>query len=205
MSKLLLGLLLSILIPSYYQHYGIENFLWFSDIALFLIFLGVYSSSALLISIAGTLSLFSEINWCFDFFYNLFTGQNLLGMSNYMFDSQLSLFLRGLSLFHLLLPIYSIRYLYLWGYDHSSFKHSTVLYWIIIFVCYMFTEVDKNINWVHLPQLNSWQAISPTAWVLIQMTLYPLLVMLPTSLLFKKAFECSLKLRHSTSVECSSF
>lgn len=194
MSKLILGALLLVLIPNYYQSYGIENFLWFSDITLFLIFLGVYISSALLISVAATLSFFIEINWCVDFFYNLFTGTNLLGMADYMFDNKLSLFLRGLSLFHLLLPIYSIRYLYLWGYDDSAFKYSTMLYWIIILVCYLFTEVDKNINWVHLAELNNWQTISPTLWVLMQMTLYPLLIMLPTSFLFKKAFASTFKL-----------
>ena len=192
MSKILLGLLILLIIPNYYQNYGIENFLWFSDIALFLIFLGVYSNSALLISIAATLSFFTEINWCVDFFYHLLTGHNLLGMADYMFDSQLSLLLRELSLFHLLLPIYSLKYLYLWGYHDSAFKYSTVLYWTIICVCYMCTQVDKNINWVHLAQMNNWQTISPTSWVLIQMTLYPLLIMFPTSLLFKNAFPCSL-------------
>lgn len=188
MTRFLLSVLLLILIPTYYQNYGLQNFLWFSDIALFLIFIGVWTNSAFLISMAATLTFFMELNWCLDFFYNLFTGENLLGITGYMFNDQLSLFLRGLSLFHLLLPIYSIKYLYKWGYDETAFKYATILYWIIICTCYMFTSVDKNINWVHHAQLNDWQAISPLQWVMIQMMLYPLLIMLPKSLLFRKAF-----------------
>ncbi len=177
-----------ILIPTYYENYGVQNFLWFSDIALLLIFLGVWANSARLISIAATLTFFIEINWCLDFFYNFFTGVTLLGMANYMFNDELSIYLRGLSLFHLLLPVYSIKYLYLWGYDETAFRYSTILYWMIICVCYMFTSVESNINWVHYAELKNLQWISPNQWLIIQMALYPLLIMYPKSLLFKKAF-----------------
>jgi hypothetical protein len=46
-----------------------------------------------------------ELAWNLDFFGRLFTGRHRLGRARYMFESDTSLLLRGLSLFHVVLPL----------------------------------------------------------------------------------------------------
>lgn len=189
MAKLFLTAFVMVLIPAYLHEYGIQNFLWFSDISLLLILSGLWLSSSLLISIAALLTLFLEISWTIDYFYQLITGDTLINLASYMFDQRYSLFLRGLSLFHLLLPIFSIRYLWAWGYNKQTLKYAVPLYGVVLIFCYLFTSVQENINWVYLPQAYSWTNISSLQWLCLQLILYPLLIMLPKHLLFQKIFK----------------
>jgi hypothetical protein len=189
MDRLFLAVFMVVLVPTYLYEYGVQNFLWLSDIALVLIFLGLWFTSSLLISVAALLTLFLEISWSIDFIYQLFTGNTIINLASYMFDQQYSLFLRGLSLFHLLLPIFSIKYLLAWGYHKKAVNYAIPLYWVVLTVCYAFTSVDENINWVYLPQAYNWVNMPSLQWLLMQLVLYPLLIMLPKNLFFKKIFK----------------
>ncbi len=46
--KVLYGLFLCVLAPIYWRHYGLVNFLWASDIALFLVFAAAWLEKPLL-------------------------------------------------------------------------------------------------------------------------------------------------------------
>src|ERR1035438_9914197 len=95
---------LAVLVPVYWQTYGLTNFLWFCDAALILTVAGMWLESSLLISMCSVGILFPQCLWLADFGSNLL-GIHLLGLTGSMFQPQLPLFPRGLSLFHGWLPL----------------------------------------------------------------------------------------------------
>ena len=88
-----------VLVPVYWHYYGPTNFLYFCDVALFITLAGLWLESPLLFSMCAVGILAPQAVWVLDFVFNLF-GAPLLGMTDYMFKHENSLFLRGLSLFH---------------------------------------------------------------------------------------------------------
>src|SRR4051812_6924599 len=87
-----------VLVPVYWYYYGPTNFLYFCDVSLFFTLVGIWIESPLLISMCAVGLLAPQTLWVVDFVLNIF-GVSLLGMTDYMFNHQNSLFLRGLSLF----------------------------------------------------------------------------------------------------------
>jgi hypothetical protein len=59
---------MAILIPVYWWNYGPTNFLYFCDVALMLILLGIWRESSLLISMAGVGIIMPQMLWVTDFF-----------------------------------------------------------------------------------------------------------------------------------------
>jgi hypothetical protein len=189
MTKLLISSLVTIIIPTYTYHYGLLNFLWFSDIALFMILLALWLNSSLLMGMSLVLTFFMEACWSIDFFYQFITGNTLLDIASYMFDPSLAIYLRVLSLFHLLLPVIPIIYLRNWGYHSKTLPYTIALFWFTILVSYLLTPIHLNINWVHYPSIYNWQEISQATWLCMLLVLYPLLIMLPKDYIFRKIFK----------------
>ena len=186
--KFFLTLFTIILIPIYWYYYGVQNFLWLSDIGLFLTVIGLWFNSRLLLSMAAVGVLAVELAWNIDFFALIF-NINLIYLAHYMFDSTYPIFLRVLSSFHIINPLVWIWYLAHSGYDKRAFYYFTVLYWIVLIVTYLFTHPKKNINWAFLPQVYAIPHISPLAWVIFLFICFPLLVFLPTHYVCKKIFK----------------
>ncbi len=101
--KLVYTAFMAVLIPVYWHYYGPTNFLYFCDITLILTLIAIWPENALLVSMGCVGVLVPQAFWVFDFLINL-AGYSLTGMTDYMFDSTHSLFLRLLSLFHGWLP-----------------------------------------------------------------------------------------------------
>jgi hypothetical protein len=93
------------LVPIYWRQYGPANFVWFSDIALLALVPALWLENALLVSMMAVSVVFFEALWNADFFFHLSTGKSLIGLSAYMFDPKIPLFTRGLSCFHIVLPL----------------------------------------------------------------------------------------------------
>ena len=110
---------LAVLIPIYLHTYGPANFLWFCDTALILTVAGMWLESSLLISMCAVGILLPQGLWLVDCGGNLL-GFHLIGLTNYMFDRQLPLFTRGLSLFHGWLPLLLVWLLFRLGYDKRA-------------------------------------------------------------------------------------
>jgi hypothetical protein len=111
--KVLYSLFLCVLVPVYLRHNDPANFLWASDIALFFVFAALWSERPLPNSMIAIGVLPFEIAWTVDFL----TGSQLLGITSYMFEAEKPLYLRGLSLFHPMLPPIMIFLLIRLGYD----------------------------------------------------------------------------------------
>lgn len=186
--KLLLLVYLAILIPLYWKTYGPDNFLWLSDIGLFLTVSGVAFESPLLISMAAVGVIVLETIWMIDYFLYFIIKRSVLGVSEYMFNPQYSKFIRALSLFHVVFPIMWIILLSQWGYDSKAFYYQGALTWLVLILGYLFSTPSKNINWVFLPKAKNWKRMPPLVWLGILMIGIPLIFQLPPHLLFLQIF-----------------
>ncbi|MCL4361801.1 membrane-associated protein [Candidatus Dependentiae bacterium] len=187
----LLTIFVCFLIPVYWYHYGIRNFLWLSDVGLLLTPVALWKDSTLLMSMAVVGVLIPELIWNLDFFLQLFFNVKTLNIADYMFSSRYSLPLRALSLYHIFLPIIWIVYLAQFGYDKKALYNFTSLYWIILLITYLFTDPKENINWVFFPQRYNVKVISPRVWVLILAAAFPLCIFVPTHYLCLKFFKAA--------------
>jgi len=136
-----------LLVAFYWRHYGPANFLWFSDIALLLTVIALWFESRLLASTQAVSVLLLELVWNVDFLVRLLTGRQMVGLSAYMFDPAVPLFIRGLSLFHVPLPLLLLWLLRRLGYDRRAWLAQSVLAWLVLPICYWFTDPAQNINW----------------------------------------------------------
>jgi hypothetical protein len=179
---------MAVLVPVYWWHYGVLHFLWLSDIALFATLLALWLRSRLLNSMMAIGVLPLEAYWNIDFFGRLLTGMDFAGVASYMFEEDRSLLLRGLSLFHVPMPVLWAWLLVKWGYDRRALVAQTLLLWAVIPATYLLTDPDDNINWVFAPQAMGWDSIAAPVWLVFYMTLVPLLVHWPLHRLFSRFF-----------------
>jgi hypothetical protein len=182
--KIAYTLLTLLIIEEYLKSYGPQNFLWISDVGLFLTLPALWLESPLLISICIAAFLIPELVWNLDFFIALIgKRKSVTGMSGYMFDNEYPLYLRALSLFHILLPPIWITAAFYWGYDPSALGYAVPLIWIILLLTYCCTDAAANINWVFMPAVRTWNHISNATWLIIMLVGYPLLVCIPTHII----------------------
>jgi hypothetical protein len=186
--KLFYAAFILLLIPVYWKNYGPKNFLWFSDIALFASAIAMWLENSLLASMMAVGVLLPELGWNIDYFVRLITGKKLLGLSNYMFEDDKSYFLRGLSLFHVFIPVILIWMLLEYGYHSHAIYYQTLLSWIILVICYLFTPAKDNINWVFGPGSKPQKKISPNLYLLLLLLFFPLAIFLPIHLLLMWLF-----------------
>lgn len=188
--KISYTLFVAVLVPVYWTRFGPAHFLWASDIALFVMLIALWCENRLLTSMIATAVLLPELGWNLDFFTRLIAGRGLtsLDATAYMFNPAQPLWLRGLSLFHVFLPVLIVWMLYRLGYDRRALLAATLLCWVVLSVTYLFTDPAKNINWV-FGWGNQLQIGLPAPLYLAGlMLLYPLCICLPTHLALQKAF-----------------
>src|SRR5882724_2851764 len=191
------------LIPIYWVRWGPANFLWFSDIALLLTVPALWLESSLLASMMAVSVMILELAWNLDYFVRLASGKRLIGLADYMFDSTKPVFLRSLSLFHVVLPPLLLWLVYRLGYDSRALIASTVLCWIVLIVCYRFTDPSENVNWVFGTGSKSRTRIGGLPFVLYLMVVLPLLIYFPTHILLTKLMPHCEQVRRAVSVDAS--
>ena len=154
--KLLYSAFMAVLIPVYLYRYGWTNFLYFCDLALLLALAGLWLDDPLPISMSAVGILLPQTLWVADYIFNLF-GLRTTGLTNYMFESHRSRFLRGLSLFHGWLPFLLLYLVWEMGYDGRAFVAWTALSCVVLPICYFLmpkaqpdpgmTPVNINLVW----------------------------------------------------------
>src|SRR5436305_9746245 len=137
------------LVPIYWREYGLANFLWFSDIALVALVPALWLENALLVSMLAISVVFFEGIWNADFFFHLATGKPLIGLSAYMFDLRIPLFIRGLSCFHIVLPLLLLWLLHRLGYDQRAFLWQTIVALVVVPLSYLVSNPDDCVCWVY--------------------------------------------------------
>lgn len=186
--KILYTAFVLILIPIYWKHWGPANFLWFSDIALILCVPALWLESSLLASMMAVGVLLPEVYWNIEFLLRLITGKEMTGLTGYMFDKERPLFLRLLSLFHVILPPVLILMLSELGYDPKALFLQTGLAWTVLGICYKFTSPSKNINWAFGFGGSVQERFPSLVWLILMMLSYLFLLFLPTHFLLKWIF-----------------
>jgi hypothetical protein len=171
--KLTYSAFMAVLIPVYWYWYGPTNFLYFCDVATILTLVGIWIESPLLVSMCAIGILAPQALWIVDFLGHL-VGLSLTGMTDYMFQADHPLYLRGLSLFHGWLPILLVFLVWTLGYDRRAFPIWTGLAWTLVLICFFFMPPPQpdpgltpvNINYVWGPSDNAPQTwVSPGVWV----------------------------------------
>jgi hypothetical protein len=187
-----------VLVPYYLKTYGPTNFLYFCDVALLMTVAAMWLESPLLASMPAVGILMPQTLWCLDFLGSL-VGRPITGMTDYMFDENLSLFARGLSFFHFWLPFLLVWLVWRLGYDRRALVRWTLLAWVLQLVCFFWIpappapaddpNLPVNINYVYgfnesAPQ--TW--MSPKAFFVLMIVGLPTLVFLPTHLALQRLF-----------------
>jgi len=188
--KIGFGVFTAVLVPVYLYWYGPTNFLYFCDVALILTLIGIWTESALFISMCAVGILAPQALWVVDFLSNL-VGYPLTGMTNYMFNSDSSLLLRSLSGFHGWLPFLLLYLVWRLGYKPRALSAWTVLAWILLLVCYFVMPGPRpdagmtpvNINYVFgMSDAAPQSFVPPLVWLAGLMIGLPLLAFIPTHL-----------------------
>ncbi|WP_243393649.1 hypothetical protein [Solimonas fluminis] len=189
--KLAYSAFMAVLLPVYLRQYGPTNLLYFCDVALLLTLAGIWTEDALLLSVATVGILIAQLFWLLSFLGHLF-GRRISGMTDYMFETRRSRFLRGLSLFHGWLPVLLLYLLLHTGYDPRALPIWTVLASLLVLVCYFLMPPPSphrglapvNINYVYGFDSDKPQSWMPRqAWLALVLLGFPLLLYLPAHLL----------------------
>lgn len=179
----------AVIIPVYWRCYGWRNFLWFSDIALFVTGAALWLESPLLASMMAVAVLLPELLWNVSFFARLVFGVRATDLAGYMFDVRRPLFLRALSLFHIVLPVVLLWMLRRLGYDSRALVMQTVVAWIVLPLTYaVLRPQDENINWVRgFGRQQRW--VKPRTYLALLMFAFPVCVYLPTHWMLRTLFR----------------
>ncbi len=197
-AKLAATAFLAVMVPVYLWTYGPANFLWFCDAALLLTVAGMWLESPLLISMSAVGILIPQCLWLVDFGIHLL-GFHFLNLTSYMFDSHLSLFTRGLSLFHGWLPFLLVWLLLRVGYDRRALNAWTLLAAALMLACYLWTppagahlanpNLPRNINYLYGfndQQPQTW--IKQNMYVILWLGALWLVAFLPTHRILRTVF-----------------
>ena len=180
-----------VLVPYYWRTYGPLNFLYFCDVALLVALPAIWVESPLLLGMQ-TLAIFvPQMVWVADVGSRLLTGSAIFGMTDYMFEPSIPLFVRALSTFHGWLPFLLLYCVWKLGYDRRALVAQSLFGIAVVVVCYFFTPVPPappenpkltvNINYVFGTNARGPQAWMPGwAWLTVLIVGLPLVVYWPT-------------------------
>jgi hypothetical protein len=134
----------------WWKNYGWKNFLWFSDIAFIGAVPAMWLESGALSSVLTVAVLLPELLWNVDYVLRLLLRRRITGLTDYMFEPDRPLLLRGLSLFHVPLPLVLLWLVAAYGYDASvGLPGAVVLAAIVLPWSRVLSTPEKNINWTY--------------------------------------------------------
>src|SRR5437667_4486278 len=135
--KLAYSAFVVLLVPFYWVTYSPWNFLYFCDLALLITGVAIWIESSLLVSMQAVAITAPQMLWVLDLLCRLLLGVHVTGVTAYMLDSSIPLFLRGLSLFHGWLPFFLLWLLSRVGYDGRALVVQSVVSIIVVLISYL--------------------------------------------------------------------
>jgi hypothetical protein len=132
-------------IPIYWYIWGADSFLFLCDIAVLLTCVGLWTNNALLISSQAISSLVVDSFWIIDVAWMFTAHRHVLGGTEYFFDPHYPLWVRSISLFHVIMPVTLILALRRVGYDPRGFRMQAGIAAVAI-VAARFARPGRNIN-----------------------------------------------------------
>jgi hypothetical protein len=197
--KIVYTVFVAVLVPYYWVTYTPWNFLYFCDVALLLTLVAIWTENALLVSMSSVGILLPQALWVADFLARAVAGIHITGMTAYMFDPSLPLFVRGLSTFHGWLPFVLVYLLTRVGYDRRAYTAQTVLAVALLLVCFylaptppvssQFPSHAVNINYVYgMDDKRPQTVMAPELWLLLMIGVNVVVLYVPTHLVLKKLY-----------------
>ena len=132
----------------YARWYDPINFLQLCDISIALTCIGLWRGSSLLLSTQAVSSLVIDAAWMIDILAALTLGRHLVGGTEYMWDTSYPLWLRLLSLFHVVWPFLLVWALRRVGYDRRALFWQSALA-AVVMVLSRLTAPGGNVNFAH--------------------------------------------------------
>jgi hypothetical protein len=96
-----------------------------------------------------------------------------------MFDPNVPLTVRLLSLFHVLVPPLLLWGIWRLGYDRRGWKYQTLTAWIVVPINY-FWRPEYDVNWARGPFFREQHALPGLLYLLIYLVVVPAAVYYPT-------------------------
>jgi hypothetical protein len=146
--KIIYTLAVLVFIVIYWRRYGPRNFLWFSDVALIGAVPAMWLESPLIAGVLACMVLLPEVLWNVDYALRLALRRRITGLTEYMFDPSIPLWLRSVSLFHVPLPLVLIWLVAAYGYPREALAVSVGISAVVLALSYLLSSPEKNINWV---------------------------------------------------------
>lgn len=176
---------LAVWVPAYWRTWGAVNFLHFCDIAVILTCVGLFFDSVLLVSSQAVASILVDMTWIADVSCKLVTGHYLLGGTEYMFDANYALWVRLLSLFHVVMPVLLVWAVWRYGYDRRGFILQLGIA-SVAFIASRFTNPALNMNYAFTDPFFHGQWGPAVTHVLVIFAFMLVAVYLPTHLVLTK-------------------
>ncbi|PAU74297.1 hypothetical protein [Halomonas salipaludis] len=181
--KLAFTLWILIWAPSYVVLLGAQNFFWLCNVASFLLLVALWAEHRTLMSMQWLAVALVGGLWSFDVATAALTGVHPIGGTEYMFDPEHPPMARAMSLYHVVLPLVAGIGVAKLGYARRALLWQTLLTWVVVPLTYLFTEAERNINWVHGPFGQTQETLDPLLYLFLLTLLWPLAVYLPVHLL----------------------
>jgi hypothetical protein len=171
-------------VPFYWKQYGAQTFLYFCDLGNFFIAAALWLESPLIFSWQACGLLFFQTLYTIDLLGAVLTGKHLIGGTEYMFNASVPLFVRLLSLFHIVMPPLLLWAIWRLGYDPRGWKYQTVTTWVVIAVNY-FWRPQSDVNWARGPFFRQLRGAGSIIYLIAYLILVPLLVYWPSHLVLQ--------------------
>ena len=178
---------LAVWIPAYWRTWGPQNFVHLCDTAVILTCAGLWWSNSLLLSSQAVSSIAVDLLWDLDAAWRFFSGHNLIGGTEYMWDVRYPLWVRLLSLFHIVWPILLLWSLARVGYDRRAWFLQTAIA-AVAFVVARATNPTLNINYAFRDPIFHRVWGPPLAHVALMWIVLVMVIYLPTHFVLAKLF-----------------
>lgn len=142
-------------VPTYVRQWGWSNFVFLCDMAVILTCVGLWFGNALLLSSQAVSAIVINLIWVLDVAWRAAYGKHLLGGTEYMFDSRFPVWIRLISLFHLVWPFLVVWAVRCVGYDRRALLLQSGIA-AVVMVAARFVPAERNINFAHRDPFFGW-------------------------------------------------
>lgn len=178
---------LAVWVPAYWHAWGPVNFLHLCDLAVLLTCIGLWTSNSLLLASQAVSSIVVDLIWTADAASAVFSKHQLIGGTEYLLDAHIALWIRLLSLFHIVLPVVLLWALTRVGYHRRAWALQTAIV-IGTFVASRFTNPAANVNYAFRDPFWHKQLGPAPVHILLCILAMAIVVYLPTHLILLRVY-----------------
>jgi len=174
--------------PMYWRTWGAANFVHLCDVAVILTSIGMWTNSSLLISSQAVGAFVVDVAWAADATSRIVLGHALFPGNEYLTNPHYPLWIRSLTIFHLVMPALLLWGIYRMGYNRRGYALQCAIA-LLVFIVARFTQPSANIDFAFSdPFFHRAWGPAP-AHVLFTWLFMVVVVYAPTHLLLKRFFR----------------